>query len=451
MTNIAISQLPAASALTGAELVPIVQTSTTAQSTTAAIAALGRNPVYGSDYGANPSNSDNSTAFNNAIAAAIEEGRAFRFNYGTYYTNTVTLPPGRYDFRGQGIGNTVLCPLAAGNTVLSVTGTGYVSGYFGDFSILGSQTGTGDGIYISGDIGLFCAEFAHILVAQMGGVGLHENLGGGAFDVLYRGIYADGNLGHQFDLFAGNTTTLIGCYALRVPTNGTAGYRIRSSAPTLIGCNGINGSPNPGGQYWGIFGNSSTIDGGTSENCVPTLIGCNIEDFNLVGTQHRGNSPIVINSVYTAASSGSACAIKYDSQPNNIGQWINSTVVSLGASWLNGQPFHCMNAQPFLLYIGQTGSILNQPYYNYYDDQELITFEVSALTSTAATGYGTRSLYTSALKADTLFAGVTGIVNAGAYADQSYSLQTPVSGFAITIPNNVRALILTPAGTLATG
>ena len=445
MTNVAISGLPAESALTGAELVPIVQSGTTSQSTTGAIAAFGKSPIYGSDYGASPSNADNSTAFNNAIAAAISEGRAFRFDFGTFYTNTVTLPPGHYDFRGQGAGNTVLCPLTAGDTVLSITGNGYVTGYFGDFSILGLQAGTGDGIYISGDISLYRAEFANITIQQMGGVGLHEDLGGGAFAVLYRAIYADGNLGHQFDLFGGNTTTLVNCYALRVPTNGTAGYRIRSSTPTLIGCNGINGSPNPGGQYWGIFGNSTTIDGGTDESCIPTLIGCNIEDFGLVGTQHRSNSPILINTTYLAASSGTVCAIKYDGQPNNIGQWINSSVNTLGAAWENGQPFHCRNSAPFLNFVGQAGAS-----YEYYDDEEGLTFQVSALAS-APGPYGTRLLYTSALKADTLFAGATGIVNQGAYADQSYNVQTPVSGFAITIPNNVRALILTPAGTLATG
>jgi hypothetical protein len=38
-----------------------------------------------------------------------------------------------------------------------------------------------------------------------------------------------------------------------------------------------------------------------------------------------------------------------------------------------------------------------------------------------------------------------------ATADQSYSLQTPSTGFSITIANNITTLILNPAGTLATG
>ncbi len=197
----------------------------------------------------------------------------------------------------------------------------------------------------------------------MGGAGIHEELSGNAFNVTYRNISADGNLGHQFDLYAGNTTTLIGCYAMRVPTDGTAGYRIRSAAPTLIGCNGIDG-----GQYWGIFGSAPALDGGTTEEyCVPTLIGCNVEDFSLVGTQHRTSSPIIINSVYTAATSGTASAIRYDYQPNNNGQWINSSVISRGAAWLNGQPFHCKNSAPFLIYTGQPANYNN--FYEYYDDQ----------------------------------------------------------------------------------
>jgi len=38
-----------------------------------------------------------------------------------------------------------------------------------------------------------------------------------------------------------------------------------------------------------------------------------------------------------------------------------------------------------------------------------------------------------------------------ARADQSYSLQAPITGFSITIGNNISALLLNPAGTLATG
>lgn len=43
------------------------------------------------------------------------------------------------------------------------------------------------------------------------------------------------------------------------------------------------------------------------------------------------------------------------------------------------------------------------------------------------------------------------VLKAGGLADRSYSLQTPITGFSITIPNNCGGLILNPAGTLATG
>lgn len=48
--------------------------------------------------------------------------------------------------------------------------------------------------------------------------------------------------------------------------------------------------------------------------------------------------------------------------------------------------------------------------------------------------------------------GTTGMVTSNkGFADTSYSVQTPITGFSITVANQSTALILTPAGTLATG
>lgn len=91
---------------------------------------------------------------------------------------------------------------------------------------------------------------------------------------------------------------------------------------------------------------------------------------------------------------------------------------------------------------------------------------VSATSSPLGTASGTGTISTSlpfaaaagaiTLNSSGTTLGVSGtsggpVIAVGALADQSYSLQTPSTGFSITIANNTRSLILNPSGTLATG
>jgi len=372
-------------------------------------------PLYASQFGVSSTNADNSTYLQAAINAAISQGKQLILDAGSFLTNTVTIGAGHYNFQGMGVGNTVFEPLSGGNTVFQFSNSGNNSGNIGGFSIVGSSAGSGDGILIASG-SYFNLELHDIQVASMGGVGLHEATGpsnGNAFCVTYRNIQCDNNSGHQFDLYGANTNTLINCYAQRVPTSGTAGFRIRSGQPTLIGCNGINGYPNPGGNYWAIFGNATASGDPTNAPCIPTLIGCNVEDFNVAGLRCRGQVPILINTVIGAAPQGTVAALIVDSEPSNQGIFVNGTVYSAGASWLNSQPFHSRITPPFGLYSVISGATS----YQYYDDLNAAVYTMGALgAANTPPGSLTMSPWYSSLAATAMFIGTPGTALAGIYS-----------------------------------
>lgn len=105
-----------------------------------------------------------------------------------------------------------------------------------------------------------------------------------------------------------------------------------------------------------------------------------------------------------------------------------------------------------------TSQVANIRAYNTSDinNAAVLSLAVSASTTAIASiALGTGTLLPLALTVG----GVTGatvdtsanFITAKATCDQSYSYQTPATGFSITIGNNLTILILDPAGTLATG
>jgi hypothetical protein len=392
-------------------------------------------PLYASQFGVNSINPDNSTQLTKAINAAISGNQQLVFDAGVFSTNTVTIGAGHYNFQGMGVGNTIFQPLSGGNTVFQFSNSGYNSGNIGGFSISGSLAGSGDGILLaSGNYDNF--ELHDIQIIGMGGVGLHEAIipaNGAAFNVTYRNILCDNNLGHQFDLLGANTNTLISCYAARCPTSGTAGFRIRSNYPTLINCTGLNRDQNntTESNYWGIFGNSISLGDPTNALCTPTLIGCNVEGFNVCGLRCRGQVPILINTVIgadaVAASGGTGyvTALTLDSEPSNQGQFVNGTVYTAGARWLDNQPFHSRLVPPFALYQVGSGTTL----YQYYDDQYAATYTMGALGSAnTPPGSLTMSPYYSSLAATQMFIGTPGQALAGIYTGSGAPTFVAVQG-----------------------
>ncbi len=101
------------------------------------------------------------------------------------------------------------------------------------------------------------------------------------FSTTWDNVQATSAHGHGFDLGGGVSNAMIGCYARNVGAN-KAGYRIKN-AMTLIGCNGVNEVNND--CYWGWFGNISP-----ASMAIMTLIGCNMEDWNLAAIKLDGNN-----------------------------------------------------------------------------------------------------------------------------------------------------------------
>lgn len=291
-------------------------------------------PLYASQFGVSSSNSDNSTYLLAAINAAISQSKQLIFDAGTFFTNTVTIGAGHYNFQGMGVGNTIFQPLSGGNTVFEFSNSGYNSGNIGGFSIFGSGAGSGDGISIASG-NYFNFELHDIQIRGMGGVGLHN------------------------------------------------------------------------------------------ANCTPTLIGCNVEDFNVSGLRCRSQVPIIINTGIGAAQVGTVTALTLDFEPTNQGQFVNGTVYTAGASWLKGQPFHSRIAPPFALYQVAAGA--NS--YQYYDDQNAETLTMGALGSAnTPPGSLTMSPYYSSLAAAAMYIGTPGKALVGIYSGSGAPTSGAVQG-----------------------
>jgi hypothetical protein len=179
MPNVKISNLPAATTpLAGTELVPIVQSGVTKQTTVDAVsdavldefaASNGsslvgflqsgtgavtrtaqskmRDVVSVLDFGADPTGIANSTtAFTNALAT----GKAVYAPKGTYKMNLV-ISQGDRTIYGDGIGQTILSPFDATNAVITLNGdiAGQIINNFSfcDFSVQGNNR-QGNGILI---------------------------------------------------------------------------------------------------------------------------------------------------------------------------------------------------------------------------------------------------------------------------------------------------------------
>jgi len=289
-------------------------------------------------YGTNsaPGTTDMTTAFDNAILSSSD----IYIPAGTYAVGAIALGS-TFAFktiRGDGPGVSILQQIAAtGNVLAFVTAQSTHTVSLRNFSIQGhASSSAGHGIHFPTlmTIPPFSCSIENVVIRDMGGAGIKDEMGNFTFN-LYN-VWIDDCLDHQFDLEGGNTTTLINCYALDVPTAGKAGFRIHSGSPTMIGCNGINS-----GEYWGIF-SDSVADEGTQQFCFPTMIGCNIEDFTVVGVLNKSSGiNLAGTNIFTAPTSGTVKAILM-APNNNPGILLrnNSFDNTKGASWANSQPVH---------------------------------------------------------------------------------------------------------------
>lgn len=325
-------------------------------------------------YGADPTGAAESTA---AFSAAWLAHKSLYAPAGTYLVDTLTPPAPLYErtLYGEGPGRTYLVQKTADNDVIAL-GSGGAAEHtieLRDFTIQGLGSGTGSGVRIPANGAAVPGNFkmSRIRILDMGGRGFFDEAP--AFCSVIDNVQVDNCLDHAFDTVGGNTTLFIHCYAQRVPTAGKAGYRIHGGTPTLINCNGINA-----GDYWGLFGDLLAEDG-EDRYCVPTLIGCNIEDFATVGLRNKRSGVHLINTTFVAPATGTVKALLVDGA-NNRGVLDHGNAFSTkGASWANSQPIHTAStAPPFSSVHAWSAATLE-----WYDDSTATEKQMSALYNTA--------------------------------------------------------------------
>lgn len=140
MANVRISELPAATLpLTGAELVPVVQSGVTKQTTAAAV---GANAVNVKAYGAVGNGVTDDTA---AIQAALNSGAAIvNVPSGTFIFTTLTLPENT-SLVGEGSTNTFLQTATTGN---AITFSGTYNQHLHGLTLQKSGAVAGKGLYL---------------------------------------------------------------------------------------------------------------------------------------------------------------------------------------------------------------------------------------------------------------------------------------------------------------
>jgi hypothetical protein len=291
-----ISNLTSAGTLTGAEVVPVVQSGTTKKGLISAVlayivaalptstavwagtasrsltAALG-DVVTATAYGAVGNGSTDDRA---AIQAAWDTGRSVILprTASGYRIGTPGLVLGSNNrgqmLIGEGDYQSILRP---DNNVdcITLTGSNW-RGKLRDFGIEAAG-GTGRGIYASGSVAVWDTVFENLYV----------DAGGNAIEILahfshqFRGCRVSSHNGHGFCLTGGNTVELFQCYAQSIRAARKAGYRIANAA-NLIGCNGVNL-----GDYWGIFGanapHTGTAQSGSTSSTIKLSTGAVAWDF----------------------------------------------------------------------------------------------------------------------------------------------------------------------------
>jgi len=176
----------------------------------------------------------------------------------------------------------------------------------------------------------------------------------------------------------GANTTMVTNSFLGVIARGKAGIWIHAGHPTLINVTGVTGSTS---SIWGMFGRTVAEDGDDAFS-FPTLIGCNIEDFDSIGVVLKTGSALnqVMNTTWlTAGETDTLIAIKAYSVANTIlGQFDSQSTIQLTATdaWLNGYSVHSVG-MPFVK-IG-VGASLNEPQY-FYNHVQALAYNVPEIS-----------------------------------------------------------------------
>jgi hypothetical protein len=217
-----------------------------------------------------------------AIQAMIDAVGYFKLSQKTYkITDSLTIPAGGpYNrlWSGRGMqASALLCDGMTGLPALKLESpTGLYRVTMRDFRIYGDCDTALDLSGLAGGDQIYASSFSDLWLESAAGSCIKAD---NNFSCDFTNVHVSSTGGHGFELKGDIVRTLTNCYAHVVGT-GMAGYRIWGQA-NLIGCNGLDG-----GQIWGDFGARSTVDTVDSQYVI-NMVGCNIEDFTLIGIRLR--------------------------------------------------------------------------------------------------------------------------------------------------------------------
>lgn len=321
MANVKISQLPAATEpLTGAELVPLVQSSTTKRAPASALAAAATGLVNVKSYGAVGDGVTNDTA---AIQAAINTGQSVLFPEGTYACAGLTQSTNFQRFYAAG----KVFVVKNGNGALFTT-----SGTFVELNgFMFNGTGyTGDNIVMTGNSSRL------INCSSIGAAGRAAKMTGSNSEILGTcGSYTttdNSATGYDIELGVSGTATIYHRVIGVITTSGFGGILTTDTGSTLIqGCQfaklriaagtspaGVNGGNVIGNRILGnvtVELSNAVFSGNTFPGVTVTFAagtsGCTFDATNVANLVSIVNNGNANNFIEQSVSAGSTIDLKY--------------------------------------------------------------------------------------------------------------------------------------------
>lgn len=229
---------------------------------------------------------------------------------------------GRQLWAGQGMESSrIECVGMTGLPAMKLeTASGLYRVTMRDFRIFGDCDTAIDFSGLTGSNQLYASNFENLWLESAGGSCFKAD---NNFSLNFTNVHVASDDGHGFDLKGDIVRTLINCYAHKAGA-GKAGYRIWGQA-NLIGCNGLDE-----GEIWGDFGARSTVDGVDSQYVI-NMIGCNIEDFDLIGIRLRYLGSLITHGCnWVGKASTAVTALVSGADYQELG-W---TWVDRGGRWL---------------------------------------------------------------------------------------------------------------------
>jgi hypothetical protein len=260
-------------------------------------------------------------AFANAIAAARTGGLSVYAPRGRYKLTKLGGLDCGFSFSGDGPTSTILCGDTRKDHVVELTKRSLNRLTLRDFGVSGGVTFEPNpeqrpakvfhGIYLHDNNFAFEVNISNVAVESCTGAGIRDE--GGCFSSTISSVTVDGCGGGGIDLKGGCCTTLINCYVLNIARDQAA-YRIALGTPVMIACNGINHNNGLAeNTTWAEFGL------GPGSQCLPTLLGCNVESFTEIGCNFGGGSfGNFIGTTILPAVPRRTLALRYAHVPHDI-------------------------------------------------------------------------------------------------------------------------------------